>query len=305
MSRIHMSFRPYLVGIVLTSSAFAQLTSFPKPNYFSETFQKTKTTVELKDPVKLQDFVHEGKLEMSLKDYLALVMANNTDIQIQMLSVETPKNAITRAFANWDPIATASFNSSRSTTPASDALQGAATVVSLTQPATFSYQQVLPTGTNYTATFSGQKSTTNSGFSTFNPALNSNMSIRFSQPLLRNRGTYVNKLGLMTARSRLRISEYNLRNNILNMMNTAENAYWDVIAARESLKVALGGENVAEEFLKLSQKQLDLGALSPLDIYNPQQQLANAKLATSQSQFTLAQREDALRKQIGADLDPK
>jgi len=291
--------------MILTAGAFAQLTSFPKPDYFRETFQKTKTTVELKDPVKLQDYVHEDKLEMSLKDYLALVMANNTDIAIQMLSVETPKNAITRAFATWDPLAQASFNSTRSTTPASDALQGAATVVSLSQPAQFTYSQLLPTGTNYTATFSAQKSTTNSGFSTFNPALNSNMSVRFSQPLLKNRGSYVNKLGLMTARSRLRISEYNLRNNILNMINTAENAYWDVISARESLKVAIGGENVAEEFLKLSQKQLDLGALSPLDIYNPQQQLANAKLAVSQAQFTLAQKEDALRRQIGADLEPK
>jgi outer membrane protein TolC len=298
-----MLFRPIVAGIILTSGAFAQLTSFPKPDYFRETFQKTKTTVELKDPVKLQDFVHEGKLELSLKDYLALVMANNTDIQIQMLSVETPKNAIMRAFATWDPIASASFNSTRSTTPASDALQGASTVVSLTQPATFQYQQLLPTGTNYTATFSAQKSTTNSGFSTFNPALNSNMSIRFSQPLLKNRGSYVNKLGLMSARSRLRVSEYNLRNNLLSMVNTAENAYWDVISARENLKVAEGGQQVAEEFLKLSQKQLELGALSPLDIFNPERQLATAKLQVSQAQFTLTQKEDALRKQISADLD--
>jgi outer membrane protein TolC len=297
--------RSFITGIIVASGAFAQLTSFPKPDYFRETFQKTKTSVELKDPVKLEDYVHGDKLELSLKDYLALVMANNTDIAIQMLSVETPKNAITRAFANWDPLAQASFNSTRSTTPASDALQGAATVVSLTQPATFSYQQLLPTGTSYTATFSGQKSTTNSGFSTFNPALNSNLQIRFSQPLLKNRGSYVNKLGLMSARSRFRMSEYNLRNNLLNMVNTAENAYWDVISARESLKVAQFGQKVAEEFLTLSQKQLDLGALSPLDIYNPQQQLANAKLAVSQAEFALVQKEDALRKQISADLEPK
>jgi outer membrane protein TolC len=300
-----MLFRPIVAGIILTSGAFAQLASFPKPDYFRETFQKAKTSVELKDPVKLPDFVHDGKLELSLKDYLALVMANNTDIQMQMLSLETPKNAIMRAFATWDPIASASFNSTRSTTPASDALQGASTVVSLTQPATFQYQQLLPTGTTYTATFSAQKSTTNSGFSTFNPALNSNMQIRFSQPLLRNRGTYVNKLGLMSARSRLRVSEYNLRNNLLNMVNTAENAYWDVISARENLKVAEGGQQVAEEFLKLSQKQLELGALSPLDIFNPERQLATAKLQVSQAQFALTQKEDALRRQIAADLDPK
>jgi outer membrane protein TolC len=289
--------------MILTAGAFAQLTSFPKPDYFRETFNKTKTTVELKDPVKLQDYVHDGKLELSLKDYLGLVMANNTDIQLQMLSLETPKNAITRAFATWDPIAQASFNSQRSTTPASDALQGAATLVALSQPANFSYAQTLPTGTNYTASFSASKSSTNSGFSTFNPALNSNMSIRFSQPLLRNRGAYVNKLSLMSARSRLRVSEYNLRTNLLNMVNTAENAYWDVVSARESLKVAEGGQQVAEEFLKLSQKQLELGALSPLDIFNPERQLATARLAVSQAQFNLTQREDALRRQIAADLD--
>jgi len=300
-----MVLRSFLSGILLTACASAQLTSFPKPNYFRETFQKTKTSVELKDPVKLEDYVHEGRLELSLKDYLALVMANNTDIAIQMLSLETPKNAITRAFATWDPLAQASFNSQRSTTPASDALQGAATVVSLSQPASFSYQQLLPTGTTYTATFSAQKSATNSGFSTFNPALNSALSIRFSQPLLKNRGTYVNKLNLMSARSRLRLSEYNLRANLLNMVNAAENAYWDVISARENLKVAEGGQQVAEEFLKLSQKQLELGALSPLDIFNPERQLATAKLATSQAQFALTQKEDALRKQISADLDPK
>jgi outer membrane protein TolC len=299
-----MGFRPFLLGIFLTAGAFAQLTSFPKPDYFRETFNKTKTTVELKDPVKLQDYVHDGKLELSLKDYLGLVMANNTDIQLQMLSIETPKNAITRAFSTWDPLAQASFNSQRSTTPASDALQGANTLVALSQPASFSYQQVLPTGTNYTATFAASKSSTNSGFSTFNPALNSNMSIRFSQPLLRNRGSYVNRLSLMSARSRLRISEYNLRANLLNMANTAENAYWDVISARENLKVAEGGLQVAEEFLKVSQKQLELGALSPLDIFNPERQVATAKLTVSQAQFNLTQKEDALRRQIAADLDP-
>ena len=67
--------------------------------------------------MRLKDFVVGDKLELSLKNYLALVMANNTDIQIQMLSIETPKNAITRAFGTWDPLARASFTSNRTTTP--------------------------------------------------------------------------------------------------------------------------------------------------------------------------------------------
>ena len=56
--------------------------------------------------MRLKDFVVGDKLELSLKNYLALVMSNNTDIQIQMLSsLEMPKNAIQRAFGTWDPLA--------------------------------------------------------------------------------------------------------------------------------------------------------------------------------------------------------
>ena len=90
----------------------------------------------MKDPVRLKDFVADGKLELSLKDYLALVMANNTDIQIQMLTLETPKNAIQRAMrARGIPWPRASFNSQRSTTPSTSLLDGSAIgLTTLNQP---------------------------------------------------------------------------------------------------------------------------------------------------------------------------
>jgi outer membrane protein TolC len=47
-----------------------------------------------------------------------------------------------------------------------------------------------------------------------------------------------------------------------------------------------------------------LGAISPLDIFGPKQQLASNELAVSQAKFQLSQAEDALRMQMGADLDP-
>ena len=90
-----------LIGL-LAASASAQLSSFPKPSYFRETYSHMNTRVELKNPVHLKDFILNGRLELSLKSYLELVMANNTDIQIQMLSLEMPKNAIMRALATWE-----------------------------------------------------------------------------------------------------------------------------------------------------------------------------------------------------------
>jgi outer membrane protein len=301
-----MLFRTLVAGTILTAGAFAQMVSFPKPQYFRETiFRKPEAKVELQDPVRLKDFVVGDKLELSLKNYLALVMANNTNIQIQVLSLESPKNAIQRAFAAWDPTATASFSSQRSKSIPNGVLDGTTTVSSsLSQPFSANVRQTLDTGTSYTASFGATKSSSNSSFNSYNPSLSTNMSLAINQPLLRGRGRFINRITLTTARSTLRINELNLRQTLTNLIQTAENAYWAVIQARENLKVAVSAREVSSSFLDYMQKQLDLGALSPLDIYNPQQNLAQADLNVANARFNLLTAEDALRLQMGADLDP-
>jgi outer membrane protein TolC len=297
--------RLFGTALFLTASVFAQVASFPRPAYFRNTFSKPITKVELNAPVRLSDFVVEGRLELSLRSYLELVMANNTDIQIQRLSVETSKNAILRSFGTFDPIFNGSFNNQRTKTPSNSALEGAATLVQLSQPANFSYQQTFQNGTQYTASYNFSKASTNSGFQNFNPTLTSNLGVRISHPLLRNSGTYVNRIPIMVARSRYRKAEYDLKTQLLSLVNDAETAYWNLINARENLKVRQNALDLAREALKRSQRELELGAASPLDIFDPEQRAATAEIDVSQAQFNLAQQEDALRKQMGADLDPQ
>ena len=290
--------------MLAASCALAQMSAFPRPNYFREVFSQPHADVRLQAPVHLSDYVTGGHLELSLKQYLGLVMSNNTDVGIQMLSLETPRNAITRALGTWDPIASATFSDTRSSAPSVTSLAGASNTISLSQPANFSFTQILPSGTQYTVGFSASKNSTNSAFATLNPYISSGLSVAIAQPLLRNRGYFMNHINLMLARSRFRVSEYTLRSQLLQILSSAEEAYWDVIQSRENLRVAQSARKLAEDSLKLSQQELELGALSPLDIYNPQQQLATADLAVSQAQFALQQTENALRKEIGADLDP-
>jgi outer membrane protein TolC len=291
-------------ALLIAASLAAQVSSFPKPAYFRETFSKPITRVELQPPVRLSDFVVDGHLELSLHSYLELVMANNTGIQIQRLSLEMPRNNILRAYRPFDPLLTGSFQNRRTKTPSNDVLAGAATLVQLNQPVQVAYQQTLPSGTQYTATFNASKVSTNSGFQNYNPSLTSNLGINFSQPLLRNRGTYVNRLAIMSARSRYRQSEYDLKTTLQTLVSDAENAYWALINARESLKVMENALALAVKSLERSQRELQLGAISPLDIFDPEQRKARAEGLLSQAVFTLRQAEDAVRRQIGADLDP-
>jgi outer membrane protein len=303
--KFDMILRAILASLLLVAAAFGQLASFPKPSYFRQTFARPVTHVELNAPVRLEDYVVGDKLELSLHSYLELVMANNTDIAIQRLSVDVAENAITRAFAAFDPLATASFQSMRQITPASESLQGATTLVQLSQPADFNYSQTLPTGTQYNVQFFAEKISTNSGFYDFNPALTATLGFNFIQPLIKNRGVYVNRLPIMMASSRLRKTGYDLKASLLQLVSAAENAYWDVVLARENLRVAESARDLADQALKRSQRELELGALSPLDIFNPEQQYATSQIGVSQARYSLQQTEDALRRQMGADLDPR
>ena len=166
------------------------------------------------------------------------------------------------------------------------------------------YSQTLQNGTNYSVGFAETKSTSNSGFQNYNPSFTSNLQFNFTQPLLRNRGAFINRMPIMVARSRVRKAEYDLTTNVINLISTAELVYWQAVQVRENLKVQESSLDLADKFLIRSNRELELGAISKLDIYQPQQQFVQAQAAVSQAQYQVLQQDDALRKQIGADLDP-
>ena len=278
---------------------------FPQKEFFRRMYITPPTKMELRPPARLRDYVVDGKLELSLKNYVDLVMANNTDIEIQRALVELQQNAITRTYSIFDPIFIANFNTQRTKSPSSSALDGSATLNQLSQPATFSYNQLLQNGTAVSVGFAASKLSTNSSFSTFNPAINSNFSFGFNQPLFRNRGGQITKLPITIAKNRLRSSQYSLEDTLITMLTTAEISYWNLIGGRETLRVREKALELNAEALKRSKRELELGAISPLDIYLPEANYASAEIAVSQARFSLQQLEDNFRRQLGVDLDPE
>ena len=303
-----MKLRFAVLALVCTSGLLAQIEApiFPKPSYFRKMWATPSTTVQLEPPAKLADYVVSDKLELSLRAYLDLVMANNTDISITKLSVESSRNAIVSAFGQYDPRLTVSAGYNHSATPASTQLDGANVNKSTTWgPLNFSYNQLLDNGTSFNLGFNGNKSTSNSSFSSYNPAFTSNFSAGFTQPLLRGRNPAIVRIPITIARANLRTSELSIRNSIMSAVQNAEQAYWAVIGARENLRVSQESLAMRKMYLERSQRELELGAIPQLETYQPQADYQNAEIQVTQARFRLAQTEDALRRQIGADLDPK
>src|SRR3954452_23142768 len=69
----------------------AEAPVFGTGSWFRKVLNPESPRIELRPPVRLSEFITGDKLELSLRSFTDLVLANNTDIQIQRLSVETPR----------------------------------------------------------------------------------------------------------------------------------------------------------------------------------------------------------------------
>jgi outer membrane protein TolC len=300
----HRIIRILTTGILLTAGAFAQTTSFPKPDYFRQTFKNVDTKVVLQAPVRLRDYVKNGQIEISLRDYLSLAMANNTQVQVQYLTLETSRNNITSVYGLWDPRATASFNPSISTQdalPNSPGCPASGCPTSHTWPVSFGWSETLSSGQTINVTGGGQKFVPVTGG---NSQFGSNLGFNITQPLLQGRGAYVTRIPLMSAQSRYKQQGFNLTSNLLTLIGNAENVYWNAVGLRETVAVNQSALDAAKYNWDFVQRQFNLGAVSYLDTYNPQTAVAVAQLALAQSGYNLAAAEDAVRNQISIDLDP-
>ena len=291
-----------LVGLL--PAALAQFAVFPDAEYFEQQWTKAPLAVELDPIASLGDFVSDGELELSLRAYLELVMANNPDVNLQKLAVYEQQNAIERALSPFDPIAAAAFDATRSETPSQDVLAGADVRSTLVQAGRATYDQTFDTGTNFQVQYVTNRRSDNSSFATFNPALTQSLQVALSQPLLRGRGRQIQRIPFFIAESRLYQTQAQVRDQVMTLLFQAENDYWDAISAREQLGVQENNLELARAFLERSRRELELGAISPLDIYQPEQQFATAQVQVTQARYRLQQALDAVRRQIGADLYP-
>ncbi len=255
-------------------------------------------------PQHLVDYVAGGKLRLSLEDAILLTLENNTAIRINELQVESAKYSLLRTHQPFDPQAFASFNAERSVTPASYQLQGASTLSTLDQLSQLTYSQRFETGTNFQTSFNTTRFSTNSSFYFLNPSLSSGLTFQFTQPLLRNRGLFVNRAPIVIARRNLQQSRSFFEAQVNDAILQAVEQYWSVIQANGTLDVGRKSLEEAEASYKHDKRALELGALSPLDIYRSESTVASRRVSVIQSEYAVKQQEDLLRRTIGADQDP-
>ncbi len=294
--------RPLCALLVFLAVLPAANAGLPLPPAYARRFRGPD--IRVRQIEGIDERVQDGKLYLRVKDFLELVLRNNTEIQMMRLEVWPAADAVTAAKGVFDPNVTFGWSTFRTNSPSYSQIQGAETLTSLNHEAQINTDQLLPTGQNLSVGFTAARLSSNSQFSLFNPSISSGLTFGLTQPLLQNRGNLQNLAQLRRARTQLLITSEQTEARIADAVATAANQYWDAIQARDSIRVAQLAVDLAQKSYDRDKLALDLGALSKLDIYQSQSQVAQRKVDLIQAQYGYRQSLDSIRRLIGADLSP-
>ena len=114
---------------------------------------------------------------------------------------------------------------------------------------------------------------------------NSFFGLSLSQPLLRNFGTDVNLADIRIARADRAISNWQLRQQVIDVVTDTIAVYCELYFAIENLAVERRSRFLAEQLLNDNIKRAEIGVMSPLDVMQ-----ARADLASREERVLVAER---------------
>lgn len=209
---------------------------------------------------------------------------------------------------NFDPTLNVNFSYNRVTSPLnSKVVSGIYNVTGQTTAFTTSYAQLFSLGTSFSLTLNGQRQSSTQQNLLFNPASVTRFAVGVNQPLLNGFGTLSNTRYIMVARNNTTVAEYIFRLQVINTVVAVENAYWDLAALQESVRVTEQALAVAQQLYKDNQIRLDVGTMSPLDVKSAESEVAartrDLTVAATNLQLLEATLKNMLVKRVGPQLD--
>lgn len=234
---------------------------------------------------------------MTLKECVLIALQQAYDLQIQTLGVEAAASGARAADANYEPSLTASLNFRDTTEPGGIDTRTGEFSQSQTNNtnASLSVGGLLPTGATYSVGASISDTEGDRAGDAFSNASAQGPFIQIRQPLMENFAIDDARLNIQVSRQNLRISEFQLHQSILQIVNRVEEAYYNLIATRENVRVQESAVGLADQLWQENQQRVALGALAPIEEAEARSQASTAKASLLAAKQAVAVSQNVLK----------
>ncbi len=158
-------------------------------------------------------------------------------------------------------------------------------------------------GANYSANLNLQNSSSTSVFATFPTTYFASLSFAYNQSFLRGFGNQVNETQIVIARNNQQVSDIQFRQQVLDVLQRIEDAYWELVFARQNLDVSKQSLALAQELLKLNKIRVQVGTLPPIEITQAEAEVASREQAVIVAENNVLDAEDVLRRVLNMPKD--
>ena len=238
----------------------------PKPPNFPQTQQQA--VPPLPDLTRL-GVLSGNVLTLSLNDAIRKALQNNNDIEVARDDVRFAEQQLRALEGVYEPIFSATPQFTQNITPQQSSLGGSGSS-GTTKTTSFFFNPAITksfekTGGTYTLTFANTHTDSSSTFNLINPFWSSNLSLTFTQPLLRNRSIDSNRHLIRVQKKHLEQTDSDFRQRAIQIISQVQAAYWNLVFALRNQQNQLDSLNLARQNMRNIEAQIAAGAKAPLD----------------------------------------
>ena len=234
-------------------------------------------------------------LRLTVDEAVKMALDHNVDLAADRLDPQISDTRVAGAAGVFRPTVTTGVNSNNQLLPPSNFLTPVAQENDVVSSNAGLNQKLPWYGTTYNLSWTTVHTNSNSILNSYNPLLQSGLSVTVSQPLIRDLVIDANRQQLATSRTNRDIAGTRLRESLVHTTANVKAAYWNLVSARATVDARRSTLDLAAELVRVNKAKVDVGSSPPLDLVS-----AQAEVAADQEQLIIAetsvkQAEDRLR----------
>ena len=219
---------------------------------------------------------------MSLNDCLRMALEQNLDIKIGRSSPQIAQFSLDGSYGYYDPLLESRAQQNYSARPGKldpnvGAIPGSTT---WNEDFWLSLKGNLPTGARYELSSHLNRLSGDSNLNLTNATAfqySPETAISVTQPLLKDFWIDDGRLKIKLAKKDIKRSELNLQTTIMGIVYQVSQVYYDLVAARDQVKVREMAVQLKQQFLLETRKKVEAGSLAPLEEKQAESEAATAR----------------------------
>lgn len=244
--------------------------------------------------------------QLSLNDCLRMALEQNLDIKIGRSTPQIAQLNYEGSYGYYDPVLAGRASQNYSARPGKldpnvGAIPGSRT---WNEDFTLGLSGYLPTGARYELSshlnrLSGDTTVTDTNGNVFTVGLpfqyTPETAITVTQPLLKNFWIDEGRLSIKLAKSGIKSSELGLQYIIMGIVYQVSQNYYDLVAARDQVKVREMALQLKQQFLSETKKRVEAGSLAPLEEKQAESEAATAQADLIKARYDAEAAENRLK----------